>query len=135
MCRVYCWCLPVSLRKTHTHFPDPGEWCAGTAYPCSSSHNSSSPGQPLAHRLPQSPQQERRTSCSPERFSLTPHKQYCFLSEMCRTKCSLFFKGMKLASKEKMKSILREWKYPPGILLHRSWVKKRSLLCLVCRVQ
>lgn len=65
----------------------------------------------------------------PGRFPLTFHKQNCFLSETCRTKYSLRFKVMKLASKEKKQSISRERKYPPGILLHLNWIKKRSLWC------
>lgn len=112
----------------------PGELCAGTAYHCSSSQNSSTPPHPLAHSLLQRPQGERRGSCPPEGFSLTPHKQYCFLSEMYRTKYSLCFKVVKLARKGKMRSISRERKYPPGILLHLNWIRKRSLSCVTFAV-
>lgn len=132
VCRVSCWCLPVSLRKTQFH--EPGELCAGTAYHCSSSQSSSAHHHPLAHSLLQRPQWEKRLSCPSQRFSLTPHKQYCFLSQMCRKKHSPCFKVIKLASKEKMQSISRERKYPLGILLHVNWIKKRSLSCITFAV-
>lgn len=131
-----CWCVqgvllvPPSIPEEDTHFHEPSELCARTAYHCSSSQNSSTPHHPSAHSLLQRTQRERRMPCPPEKFPLTPHKHYCFLSEMCRTKHSLCFKVVKLASKEKMQSISRERKHSPGILLHMNWIKKRSLWCI-----
>lgn len=52
-----CWCVqgvllvPPSIPEEDTHFHEPSELCARTAYHCSSSQNSSTPHHPSAHSV------------------------------------------------------------------------------------
>lgn len=128
MCRVCCWCLPASLRKTHTSMNRAN--CVHVQLITAAAARTAAPLTIPQHTVCYKGQRERRMPCPPEKFPLTPHKHYCFLSEMCRTKHSLCFKVVKLASKEKMQSISRKRKHSPGILLHMNWIKKRSLWCI-----
>ena len=68
-------------------------------------------------------------SCPPERFPLTLSFTSNIVSHFrCAEQNTAFVS--KLASKEKMQSISRERKYPPGTLLHVNWSKKCYLLCI-----